>query len=90
MIDLELRPSLASKARLRKDRHSGRVLLLYPERGMELNGSAAAIVELCTGQVTVNQIIDTLAERYAPTPRDAIAREVLQFLSALEERALLA
>jgi pyrroloquinoline quinone biosynthesis protein D len=89
MIELHVRPRLASKARLRKDAKSGRYLLLYPERGMELNGTGADILQLCTGEATVADIVDTLARRYAPTPRDAIEREVLSFLNALGDRALL-
>jgi hypothetical protein len=37
-------PRLAPRARLRFDRHAGQWLLLYPERGLALNASAAAIV----------------------------------------------
>lgn len=90
MIDLEMRPSLASKARLRKDRQTGRSLLLYPERGMELNATGVAILELCNGQVTVAEIIETLVRRYAPTPSSVIQTEVVTFLGALQDRALLA
>ena len=44
MIDPQMRPTLAAKARLRKDVRSGRYLLLYPERGMELNATGVEIV----------------------------------------------
>jgi pyrroloquinoline quinone biosynthesis protein D len=84
------RPSLAAKARLRKDPKSGRYLLLYPERGMELNASGAEILQLCTGEATVAEIVETLAQRHAPTPRGRIEQEVLAFLGALRDRALLA
>jgi coenzyme PQQ biosynthesis protein PqqD len=89
MIDRASRPRLAAKARLRTDGKSGRYMLLYPERGMELNGTGAAIVQLCTGMFSVDEIIDTLCERYTPTPRDTIEREVLSFLETLASRALL-
>jgi coenzyme PQQ biosynthesis protein PqqD len=90
MIDPGDRPRLAAKARLRKDKKSGRVLLLYPERGMELNATGSDIVELCTGEITVAQIVDSLTGRYAPAPRDTIEREVFAFLEVLQQRALLA
>jgi coenzyme PQQ biosynthesis protein PqqD len=90
VIALETRPLLAAKARLRKDVKTGRYLLLYPERGMELNGTGVEIVQLLTGKLTVTMIVATLAERYAPTPPDVIQREVLGFLDALQDRALLA
>jgi pyrroloquinoline quinone biosynthesis protein D len=85
----DARPRLASKARLRLDRRTNRYLLLYPERGMQLNATAADIVQLCTGEHTVAEIVARLAEKYAPQPPEVIEREVHSFLSALSERALL-
>ena len=90
MIDPQMRPALAAKARLRKDARSGRYLLLYPERGMELNATGVEIVRLCDGQATVHEIVEALVRRYAPTPSDVIEAEVLRFLGALQDRALLA
>ena len=90
MIDRHMRPTLAAKARLRRDTRSGRYLLLYPERGMELNATGVEIVRLCNGQATVGEIVDTLARRYASAPSTTIESEVLSFLGALEDRALLA
>ncbi len=86
----DARPRLASKARLRLDRKTNRYLLLYPEKGMQLNATAADIVQLCTGEHTVAEIVARLAEKYAPQPAEVIAREVHTFLDALSARALLA
>lgn len=85
----EDRPRLAPKVRLRHDAKTDRFLLLYPEKGMQLNPTAADIVQLCTGEHSVAQIVDQLAVKYASQPREVIEREVLSFLSALRERALL-
>jgi coenzyme PQQ biosynthesis protein PqqD len=90
VIDPQMRPALAPKARLRKDARSGRYMLLYPERGMELNATGVAIVQLCDGQATVKEIVDLLVRRYASTPSHVIESEVLSFLGALQDRALLA
>jgi hypothetical protein len=57
---------------------------------MELNATGVAILELCNGQVTVAEIIETLVRRYAPTPSSVIQTEVVTFLGALQDRALLA
>jgi coenzyme PQQ biosynthesis protein PqqD len=84
-----MRPRLAAKARLRFDRKGQRYMLLYPEKGLVLNDTAAAIVKLCTGEHTVLAIIDTLAGDYADRPRERIEREVLTFLQALAERGLM-
>jgi coenzyme PQQ biosynthesis protein PqqD len=90
VIDPEMRPTLAAKARLRKDARSGRYLLLYPERGMALNATGVEIVRLCDGQATVSEIVERLVLRYAPTPSGVIESEVLSVLGALQDRALLA
>jgi pyrroloquinoline quinone biosynthesis protein D len=88
MISVDMRPRLAGKARVRFDRKAERYMLLYPEKGLVLNDTAAAIVKLCTGEHTVQSIIDTLAAAYDAQPREAIEREVLSFLGAMADRAL--
>ena len=88
MIAADARPRLAPKVRLRFDAKSDRFMLLYPERGMVLNPTAADIVQRCTGELTVTEIVAQLAEKYAPQPREAIEREVVQVLDAMVERAL--
>lgn len=89
VISAASRPTLAAKARLRWDRQTSRYLLLYPERGLALNLTAADVVQLCTGEHTVGTIIDRLAAKYAPQPREIVEREVLAFLTQMAERGLI-
>jgi coenzyme PQQ biosynthesis protein PqqD len=89
VITADSRPRLAPKVRVRVDRQSGRTLLLYPERGLVLNGTAAEVVRLLGGQESVGAIVDRLAARHPDQPREAIEGQVLQFLGALAERGLL-
>jgi coenzyme PQQ biosynthesis protein PqqD len=88
LITSASRPRLASKARLRFDARSGKQILLYPERGLELTDSAARIVALCSEGRTVAAIVDALAAA-AGESRERIEGEVLAFLRALDERGLL-
>jgi pyrroloquinoline quinone biosynthesis protein D len=88
-ISQDSRPRLAAKARLRWDRRGERYMLLYPERGLVLNATAADVVRLCTGEHTVGAIIEQLATKYASQPREALEQEVLLFLTRMAERALL-
>ncbi len=88
MIAADARPRLAPKVRLRFDAKSDRFMLLYPERGMVLNPTAAEIVKRCTGELTVTEIVAQLAAQYAAQSRDAIEREVVQFLDAMTDRGL--
>ena len=82
------RPRIAPKARLRYDRKTGRTMLLYPEKGLVLNPTAAEIAKLCTGEHSIAAIVTQLASRYGKDTT-AIENEVMKFLSALAERGLL-
>ena len=88
MIGKEVRPRLASKARLRFDRHAQRHMLLYPDRGMLLNPSAAAIVQLCTGENTLEQIVQQLSAADSGASPAQLEQDVQAFLAQLLERAL--
>jgi coenzyme PQQ biosynthesis protein PqqD len=88
VIPVGARPRLAAKARIRFDRRTERYLLLYPEKGLELNPTAADIVRLCTGEHTLAEIAEQLAGKYPKQPRAAIEREMRDFLAALAERGL--
>ena len=89
MIELDARVLLARKVRLRRDPRSNKMMLLYPERGLELSDTAADIAALCDGR-TAAAIVDELAARHAGAAREPIERDVLSFLRALAERGLLA
>jgi coenzyme PQQ biosynthesis protein PqqD len=89
VISAGTRPRLAAKARLRWDRTGEQWMLLYPERGLALNATAADVVRLCTGELTVEAIVEKLAEKYTSQPREALEREILTFLGRLAERGLL-
>jgi coenzyme PQQ biosynthesis protein PqqD len=83
------RPRLSPKARLRFDRRTGRYLLLYPERGLELNKTATEIARLCTGEWTVDDITQHLARVYVDVSSGEITRNVRDFLNSLAGRCLL-
>ncbi|MGH7437827.1 MAG: pyrroloquinoline quinone biosynthesis protein PqqE, partial [Polyangiaceae bacterium] len=84
-----MKPRLARKARLRRDRRDGAVVLLGPERGLRLSPTAAATLELCDGTRTVDQIVDALMQRYAGAPRPRVEADVRALLAALRSRVLL-
>jgi coenzyme PQQ biosynthesis protein PqqD len=89
VISIETRPRLAAKVRLRFDRKGERWMLLWPEKGMVLNPTAADIVRLCTGDLTVGAIVDRLAEKYPTQGREAIERHVREFVHAMADRGLM-
>jgi pyrroloquinoline-quinone synthase len=83
-----VRPKLASKARLRHDRKTDGAMLLYPEKGLVLNRSAAWTLELCTGERTIAQIAAELSGEHAgETAR--IEGDVISLVGSLAERGLI-
>lgn len=76
------KPSLWRLARIGFDRVRQRPVLLYPEGAMFINDSGKAILELCDGDRSVDQIIGTLAERYQADVRT----DVLEYLELLARR----
>jgi coenzyme PQQ biosynthesis protein PqqD len=85
----EQRPRLAAKARLRRDQRGPGHLLLYPEHGLALSDTAAAVLRLCTGERSVDDIVGVLGDRHPDAPRATIARDVGAFLDALVARGLI-
>ncbi len=87
-LDLGLRLKLAPKTKLRLDQKTGKYLLLYPEKGLLLNPTGAAILKLCTGEQSLSQIITTLAAEFQNEP-EVLKPEVLTFVQGLLDRGLL-
>ena len=82
------RPKLASRARVQKDALTGKPVLLYPEGVLALNPTADAIVAMCDGQNTFEQIVDDLAVRYS-VDGSHISADVKSYLDRLRARNLL-
>jgi pyrroloquinoline quinone biosynthesis protein D len=83
------RPRLASRARLKFDPIAKNEMLLFPEAALALNETGAAIVRLCDGSHSINEIVDQLSEKYAAADRDSLMREVTDFLDTIRTRGLL-
>ena len=75
---------LAKKARLKWDEREKKFMLLYPERGLLLNETAAEIVKMCDGSRTQEEIRAFFAPR-----GEAASAEVAEFLEELRTRNLL-
>jgi len=86
-ISSEARPKLSFRARVQSDKLTGKPVLLYPEGALILNPTGLAIVTLCTGDSTVEEIIKTLAARFE-APAERIAPEVTSYLERLIARNL--
>jgi pyrroloquinoline quinone biosynthesis protein D len=58
------RPRLVTGARLQYDEVREEHVLLVPEGVVRLNPTAAEVLELCDGQRSLDEIVDTLSARY--------------------------
>ncbi len=81
-------PKIARRARLRWDERDKTYMLLYPERGLVLNASAAEIVKLCDGRRTEAEIAAELAKS-VNEPLERITTDVRALLARLEEKRLI-
>jgi len=84
----EMRPRLSARARLQTDKVTGKPIVLYPEGVLMLNPTGHAIVSLCTGDLTFDEMVAKLAERYK-IPTAQISAQVAEYLNRLRERNLL-
>jgi coenzyme PQQ biosynthesis protein PqqD len=87
LISTESRPRLAAKAASGSIRKSSRYMLLYPERGLVLNPTAADVLQRCDGQRTVGSIVEELARQYGHEV-PSVEREVMTFLQTMADRGL--
>ena len=76
------RPHLARHVRLAFDPARGQQVLLTPEVVTVLNGTGAAVLELCDGQRTVAEIVAELGARYSRV----VDEDVRMFLDRLVGR----
>ena len=88
-IDDAWKPRLAARARLKFDPIANNEMLLFPEAALALNETGAAILRLCDGARSINEIVDQLSKKYDKAGRDALMREVVDFLGTIRARGLL-
>jgi pyrroloquinoline quinone biosynthesis protein D len=84
----DMRPKLSPRARVQTDKVTGKPIVLYPEGVLMLNPTGHAIVSLCTGDATFQEIVEKLATRYK-IPAEQISPQVAEYLNRLRERNLL-
>lgn len=60
-------------------------MVLVPEGMIRLQGTGQSVLELCDGERTLQQIVETLSKRYS-TDTAKIREEVATFLEALQQK----
>lgn len=82
-LDRASKPCLVRKARLRYEEKRKLDLLLLPERVVKLNSTGAAILRLCDGTRTVQEIVQELELRFE---KAGLGNDVLEFLRRVFEQ----
>jgi pyrroloquinoline quinone biosynthesis protein D len=81
------RPRLSRKVNLKYDAIEKAFFVLYPERGIKLEGSAAEILQRCDGERTAEMIVAELANATG-TPVVVVRQDVEAFLSEMKKRGI--
>jgi pyrroloquinoline quinone biosynthesis protein D len=81
----ETRPHLPAYLKLRHDAGRGRWILLAPERVLTPDETAVAVLKLCDGKRTVEDIVKALAKEYS-APAGVIRVDVLGLLQGLADK----
>jgi pyrroloquinoline quinone biosynthesis protein D len=85
IVGRETRPFLPTYLKLRHDAGRDRWVLLAPERILTPDQTAVAVLKLCDGKRTVEDIAEALAKDYA-APVDVIRNDVLELLQGLADK----
>src|SRR5215210_246299 len=88
IIAADAKPKLPRGVRLTHNEAQGGWVLLAPERVFKADAIAAEIVKRCSGEATVNEIVDDLAKTFN-APRERIMTDVTAMLGGLIEKRLI-
>ena len=88
IIKLELQdiPKLPRHAKLRYDQARKKWIINAPERVFELDEIAAEIMQMLDGTLSIKQIVDKLAIKFANAPVEQIAKDVVLMLQSLADK----
>ena len=84
----DARPRLPRGVRLVHNEAHGGLVLLAPERVFKPDPIAVEILKRCTGEATLDAIVDDLAKTYS-APRERILTDVSALLRSLADKKLL-
>jgi pyrroloquinoline quinone biosynthesis protein D len=80
-------PRLAPGARLQVDQLTGQVVLLFPEGMLQLNSTGSAILELCDGHRSLQDVARALSPKYCVAP-ESLQKDIAEYLDRLRQRRL--
>ena len=87
-VSPDAKPKLPRGVRLTHNEAQGGWVLLAPERVFKAEGPAHEVIKRCTGEATVNEIVDDLAKAFN-APRERIMIDVSAMLAGLADKQLI-
>jgi len=81
------KPRLVPHVRRQADRVTGGAMLLHPEGAVELSETADAIVQLCDGARSMEEVVSALAAEYEVDP-ELLRTDAESCIDGLVERGL--
>lgn len=85
IVERDTKPHMPPYLKLRHDAGRDRWVLLAPERILSPDQIAVAVLQLCDGQRTVEDIAGKLAKEYS-APVDVITSDVVDLLQGLADK----
>ena len=79
-------PKLPRHAKLRYDEARKKWIINAPERVFELDEIAAEIMQMIDGNLSINQIVDKLANKFENAPKEQISKDVIIMLQSLADK----
>lgn len=87
IITGDSRPVLPRHVKMRHDAGRGRWLILAPERVFDPDDTAVAVLKLCDGQRSVNDIANVLSQEYQ-APSEEIKTDIIAMLQDLSDKGV--
>ena len=83
------KPRLPRGVRLVHNEAQGGWVLLAPERVFKADSVSVEILKRCTGEASIEAIVDELATAFAGAPRERIHADVVKLIGGLADKKLL-
>ena len=87
IVTAATRPALPPHSKLRHDAGRGKWLVLAPERVFEPDEIAVAVLKLCDGARSVDDIASELAREYN-APKEEIVADIVSMLQDLADKGV--
>jgi pyrroloquinoline quinone biosynthesis protein D len=87
IVTAATRPALPAHIKLRHDAGRGKWLVLAPERVFEPDEVAVAVLKLCDGVRSVDDIASALAKEYN-APKEEIVTDIVSMLQDLADKGV--